>query len=192
MFGLKFWENWYVIGQNRNDEPEFKVIFYNGKTRQNTYDGAFVYSRTRELSEKNMKHVYEIAKSAGLNPSKFCKIQNGGLSLNPNNPPTTTTTTNNNNKKNNNNINNEDSYKKLVAQIKRNDLAISTPLSKFLGVDTVEAATTQQQQPRPKKHWWHSVGDYFENPKRHFELIDSLRTNMEWGSESEFFTDNYL
>ena len=32
MFGLKFWENWYVIGSNSDaSSPEFKVIYYNGK-----------------------------------------------------------------------------------------------------------------------------------------------------------------
>ncbi|KAK7254201.1 hypothetical protein SO694_00008570 [Aureococcus anophagefferens] len=42
MFGLTFWENWSVIGENAKDEPEFKFIHYSGKTSQNTYEGAFL------------------------------------------------------------------------------------------------------------------------------------------------------
>jgi len=77
MFGLKFWENWYVIGENDPGKPEFKFIYYNGKTRQNTYDGAFVYSRTKELDAEAMTKVYKIAADAGMNPDQFCKIRNG-------------------------------------------------------------------------------------------------------------------
>ena len=36
MFGLTFWENWSVIGENARDEPEFKFIHYSGRTSQNT------------------------------------------------------------------------------------------------------------------------------------------------------------
>ncbi|KAL7546773.1 hypothetical protein ACHAWF_010107 [Thalassiosira exigua] len=77
MFGLKFRENWYVLGQNDPGQPEFKFVYYNGKTRQNTYDGAFVYIRTRDLSPSAMEKVYKIASEAGMNPDQFCKIQNG-------------------------------------------------------------------------------------------------------------------
>merc|ERR1712078_680746 len=77
MFGLKFWENWYVIGENDPGAPEFKFIYYNGKTRQNTYDGAFVYSRSRSLEPESMAKVYAIAKEAGMNPDQFCRIRNG-------------------------------------------------------------------------------------------------------------------
>merc|ERR1712176_1006226 len=77
MFGLKFWENWYIIGQNDPGEDEFKFVYYNGKTRQNTYEGAFVYSRTKELSPSSMKKVYKIASKAEMNPDQFCKIRNG-------------------------------------------------------------------------------------------------------------------
>ena len=73
----EFWENWYIIGQNDPGEDEFKMIYYNGKTRTNSYDGAFVYSRTKELSPSAMKKVYKIASENGMNPEQFCKIQNG-------------------------------------------------------------------------------------------------------------------
>merc|ERR1712127_902488 len=77
MFGLKFWENWYIIGQNDPGQDEFKFVYYNGKTRQNTYDGAFVYSRSRDLSASSMEKVYKIASDANMNPDQFCKINNG-------------------------------------------------------------------------------------------------------------------
>merc|ERR1719162_2501316 len=77
MFGLKFWENWYVIGENDPGTPEFKFVYYNGKTRQNTYDGAFVYSRTKELGPDAMKKVHKIASDANMNPDQFCRIRNG-------------------------------------------------------------------------------------------------------------------
>ena len=53
-----------MIGENDPGTPEFKFVYYNGKTRQNTYEGAFVYSRTKELSPESMKKVYKIAKDA--------------------------------------------------------------------------------------------------------------------------------
>ena len=62
----EFWENWYVIGENDAGSPEFKFVYYNGKTRQNTYEGAFIYSRTEELSPTSMKKVYQIAQDAGI------------------------------------------------------------------------------------------------------------------------------
>ena len=70
MFGLTFWENWYVIGENKPSETPFKFIYYTGKTLQNTYSGAFVYTRTPELAEDIMESVYEIAPNAGMNPDK--------------------------------------------------------------------------------------------------------------------------
>ena len=36
MFGLTFWENWSVIGENAPGEPEFKFVHYSGRTSQNT------------------------------------------------------------------------------------------------------------------------------------------------------------
>ena len=44
MFGLTFWENWYVIGENTEDDglPPFKFIYYTGHTLQGNYEGMFV------------------------------------------------------------------------------------------------------------------------------------------------------
>lgn len=163
-----------MIGENEPGTPEFKFVYYNGKTRQNTYEGAFVYSRNKELAPESMKKVYEIAKNAGMNPDQFCRIRNGcfqddtvvkepetGLGS-PSNP-----------------------FRGILA---------STRVSEFLGVEPVAARDTikrnvptakvlqpprdeQQQRERP---WWYEVGDYLENPHRHFQAMDDLRVKMEW------------
>eukprot|EP00630_Chrysocystis_fragilis_P004438 CAMPEP_0197394658 /NCGR_PEP_ID=MMETSP1165-20131217/5708_1 /TAXON_ID=284809 /ORGANISM="Chrysocystis fragilis, Strain CCMP3189" /LENGTH=440 /DNA_ID=CAMNT_0042920383 /DNA_START=29 /DNA_END=1351 /DNA_ORIENTATION=+ len=77
MFGLTFWENWSVLGQNRPGDPdEWKFVYYTGKTTQNTYEGAFVYSRSPELAETARKDVYALATRAGIDPNSFCLIRN--------------------------------------------------------------------------------------------------------------------
>jgi len=170
MFGLKFWENWYIIGENDANEPEFKFVYYNGKTRQNTYEGAFIYSRTRQLSPESMTKVYQIAKEAGMNPDNFCKIQNGcftepssesnGVLGSPSNP-----------------------FRSILA---------STKVSQLLGVEPVAAEGVSKRKPisselipaeSSNRAWWYEVGDYLENPHRHFKAMDSLRTPMEWPEE---------
>lgn len=164
MFGLKFWENWYVIGENDPGQPEFKFIYYNGKTRQNTYEGAFVYSRTKELGPEAMKKVYKIADINGMNPDNFCKIRNGCFkdeNLSPNNVQT-------------------DPFRSILA---------STKISQLLGVEPVAAENSfirgtgssmtsgVEDTDRP---WWQEVGDYIENPNRHYEAMESLRITMKW------------
>ena len=76
MFGLTFWENWYLIGQNQRAEPEFKFVYYTGKTLQNRYEGAFVYARQPELPRDAMPHIYRLAREAGMEPQSFCAIDN--------------------------------------------------------------------------------------------------------------------
>jgi len=76
MFGLTFYENWYLIGKNQGREPEFRFVFYNGKTLQNRYEGAFVYARTPELPQAAMPSIYQIAREAGFEPTKACCIDN--------------------------------------------------------------------------------------------------------------------
>ncbi|KAL3802116.1 hypothetical protein HJC23_010872 [Cyclotella cryptica] len=185
MFGLKFWENWYIIGQNDPGQDEFKFIYYNGKTRQNTYDGAFIYSRTRTLTPATMEKVYKIAKDAGMNPNQFCKIENScfdkdaemmigprdreGLGS-PSNP-----------------------FRGILA---------STKISQFLGVESVAAepaprysrpittissellqgseAVNSKSSNQGERSWWKEMGDYLEDPRRHFRLMDSLRKDMDW------------
>ena len=76
MFGLTFWENWYVIGENQPREPEFRFVYYTGKTLQNRYEGAFVYARKPELPSQAMPSIYKIAREAGLDPTTSCCIDN--------------------------------------------------------------------------------------------------------------------
>jgi len=80
MFGLTFWENWYVIGENAPREPEFRFVYYTGKTLQNRYEGAFVYARKPELPTASMPSIYKIAREAGLEPTKACCIDNSCFS----------------------------------------------------------------------------------------------------------------
>ncbi|KAL7575603.1 hypothetical protein ACA910_020169 [Epithemia clementina (nom. ined.)] len=184
MFGLKFWENWYVLGENDPGSPEFKFIYYNGKTRQNTYEGAFVYSRTKELAPESMKKVYQIAKEAGMNPDQFCRIRNG--CFNDSNDALFPT-----------NRHSDSAFQKYPFR----GILASTKVSEILGVEPVAArdmirrdAPTAQvlqpvtnvlsqslpQQPAPKRAWWYEVGDYLENPHRHYKTMDSLRVPMVW------------
>jgi len=76
MFGLTFWENWYIIGENSVAEAPFKFVYYTGKTVQNRYEGAFVYARKPELPQSAMPSIYRLAREAGLDPEKFCVIDN--------------------------------------------------------------------------------------------------------------------
>jgi hypothetical protein len=76
MFGLTFWENWYVLGKNKAAEPEFRFIYYTGNTMLNRYNGAFVYARTPELPEKAMPSIYKIARDAGFEPTRACCVDN--------------------------------------------------------------------------------------------------------------------
>lgn len=169
MFGLKFWENWYIIGDNDPGQQEFKFVYYNGKTRQNTYEGAFVYSRTKELDMNSMKKVYKIASDAGMNPDQFCKIRNGCFKDEPLIASTTTSP-----------------FRGILA---------STKVSQILGVEPVAAegvlSSTQTATDKlrssgitqPERKWWYEVGDYLEKPSRHFEAMDSLREVMVWPEE---------
>jgi len=157
MFGLKFWENWYVIGENDPGTPEFKFVYYNGKTRQNTYDGAFVYSRTKELGPGAMKKVHQIASDANMNPDQFCKIRNGCFK--------------------------EEASEPLGAQSNPfRGIIASTKLSELLGVEPVAAESKFEDIVRtaPQRHWWQEAGDYFEDPHQHFRAMDSLRQTMDW------------
>ena len=76
MFGLTFWENWYVIGENTKAEPPFRLVYYNGKTLQNRYEGAFVYARKPELPREALPSIYKLAREAKLEPTDFCVIDN--------------------------------------------------------------------------------------------------------------------
>lgn len=188
-----------MIGENDPGMPEFKFIYYNGKTRQNTYDGAFVYSRSRSLEPESMAKVYAIANEAGMNPDQFCKIRNGCFE---NEGSGRMAFPSGENSKSNTNpgyeiLNDEE-------RMLRGILA-STKVSEFLGVESVSAeidvskmATSEQLQPTfnskidgtssSSRPWWFEVGDYLENPRRHFEVMEALRKPMEW---PEFVKSSY-
>lgn len=109
MFGLTFWENWYVLSEQKASSaslraninsldmlgvpavgavpsspataavevsPDLKLIFYTGHTLQGSYKGAFLYSRTKEMTPGLLKAAAEVITSAGLNPNSFCVIHN--------------------------------------------------------------------------------------------------------------------
>ena len=172
-----------MLGENDIGSPEFKFIYYNGKTRQNTYEGAFVYSRTKDLAPESMKKVYQIAKDAGMNPDQFCRIRNGCFNDDPSLFQRPDSESN--------------PFRGILA---------STKVSEILGVEPVAARdmirrdvpTAQVLQPNSgdessltttttttsdatmKRAWWYEVGDYLENPHRHYQTMDSLRVTMDW------------
>jgi hypothetical protein len=131
-----------------------------------------------------MAKVYAIAKEAGMNPDQFCRIRNGCFGP-PNGGSSATveplfTTPS----KMSPSGGNEEIFRGIIA---------STKVSELLGVEAVSAreegasklSTSQELQPIQKnpessRPWWYEVGDYLENPHRHFEVMDSLRKPMEW------------
>jgi hypothetical protein len=96
MFGLTFWENWYILGETTPSietpftsgiqialayspidyENSMKLVFYTGHTLQGSYKGAFVYARTASLSPSSMEIAKNLIKNSGLNPDEFCLIHN--------------------------------------------------------------------------------------------------------------------
>ena len=78
MYGLKFNENWYIIGESdgSKDVPPFKLVAYKGHTLQGNYEGAFVYAKEPKLPPAAMPAVREAAAKAGLDFAKFTRIDN--------------------------------------------------------------------------------------------------------------------
>lgn len=101
MFGLTFWENWYILGESdaidsknsiiensfpnvlpvafaadTNSDSDLKLIYYTGHTLQGSYKGAFVYSRSPTLSSQDFKRANFLIVNSGLNPTVFCVIHN--------------------------------------------------------------------------------------------------------------------
>jgi len=78
MYGLKFNENWYIIGESdgKGDVPPFKLVAYKGHTLQGNYEGAFVYAKERILPEAAVPAVKDAAAKAGLDFDKFTRIDN--------------------------------------------------------------------------------------------------------------------
>lgn len=78
MYGLKFSENWFVIGESngQGDIPPFKLVAYRGHTLQGNYEGAFVYAKEPVLPAAAIPAVREAAAKAGLNFDQFTRIDN--------------------------------------------------------------------------------------------------------------------
>jgi hypothetical protein len=121
-----------------------------------------------------MKKVYQIAKEAGMDPKQFCRIRNGCFA-----DDTITTQ--------------PDTGLGSPSNPFRGILA-STRVSELLGVEPVAARDTiRRDTPTAKvlqppeeigsRKWWYEVGDYLENPHRHFQAMDNLRLKMEWPEE---------
>lgn len=94
MFGLTFWENWYILGQTSSAAPyqpilpqpapaadtatteDMKLVYYTGHTLQGSYRGAFVYARSPEMTPSSVAAAKRLITSAGLAPERFCMIRN--------------------------------------------------------------------------------------------------------------------
>lgn len=97
MFGLTFWENWYILGEYKPEQrletilpsayasstlpkpdldQELKLVYYTGHTLQGNYRGAFVYSRSPIISPKVMLAAKRLIKSSNLDPKDFCIVHN--------------------------------------------------------------------------------------------------------------------
>eukprot|EP01082_Thalassiosira_pseudonana_P012955 g12679.t1 g12679 contig6:2402781-2404185(-) len=78
MYGLKFTENWYILGESNgdNDIPPFKLVAYKGHTLQGNYEEAFVYAKESVLPKEAVGAVREAAAKAGLDFDKFTRIDN--------------------------------------------------------------------------------------------------------------------
>jgi hypothetical protein len=77
MFGLSFYEEWYIVGQGE----DFRVIAYIGDTQQGPYDGAFVLTKEKDTLDgpngaKQREQVDAIVRNAGLDPAKMAAIDN--------------------------------------------------------------------------------------------------------------------
>lgn len=78
MYGLKFTENWYILGESNGDKevPPFKLVAYKGHTLQGNYEGAFVYAKEPILPSAAVQAVKDAASKAGLDFDKFTRIDN--------------------------------------------------------------------------------------------------------------------
>ena len=99
MYGLKFTENWYILGESNGEKdiPPFKLVAYKGHTLQGNYEGAFVYAKDSILPSAAVPAVKDAASKAGLDFDKFTRIDNtcstASKSLNDESAGTGTSTT---------------------------------------------------------------------------------------------------
>ncbi len=101
MFGLTFWENWYILGEmgvglprpaeqfgigsayadmremvEKGSTDNLKLVFYTGHTLQGSYKGAFVYSTSPTMTPQTARAAMKLISQSGLNPYDFCVIRN--------------------------------------------------------------------------------------------------------------------
>jgi len=117
-----------------------------------------------------------------MNPDQFCKIRNGcfdkedasglpetGLGS-PSNP-----------------------FRGIIASTKISQLLGVEPVAAENVLSSTQTATAKAKlglgdvEMNTKRAWWYEVGDYLEDPHRHFRAIDSLRTVMDWPEEVKEF-----
>ena len=70
-------EQWYVLGKGEG----FRVVSYIGDTQQGPYEGAFVYTQSKDAllgpgGAKLRTQIDAVVSSAGLDPKKMATIDN--------------------------------------------------------------------------------------------------------------------
>jgi hypothetical protein len=153
-----------VIGENSPTEPPFKFIYYAGKTLQNTYSGAFVYAREPEIPPAAMASVRRVAKQAGLDPDKFCRIRNACFAHDesPQSSPAAL----------------------LVAPALAEDRQITAggALAAMVDVADPRRFTTSVDAPLAlrMRAFWYDVLDYVEDPHDHARWMFDQQQQMAW------------
>jgi len=77
MFGLTFHEQWYIIGKGDG----YRVVAYIGDTQQGPYDGAFVFTKTKDALDGpdggRMRAAIDASmRDAKLDPTQLATIDN--------------------------------------------------------------------------------------------------------------------
>mmetsp|Transcript_23330 Transcript_23330/g.53366 ORF Transcript_23330/g.53366 Transcript_23330/m.53366 type:complete len:190 (+) Transcript_23330:207-776(+) len=79
IFGLSFDEEWYVLA----GDADYKLVAYKGKNLQDTYVGAFIYTRTPSMPAEVEAKARKAAEANGYVWSKFCVVDNTCPALAP-------------------------------------------------------------------------------------------------------------
>jgi hypothetical protein len=162
----------YVIGENSPTEPPFKFIYYTGKTLQNTYSGAFVYARDPELPPATMESIQRIARQAGLDPEKFCRIRNACFAqdANSDSPQSSPATL-------------------LVAPALAEDRRVSAggDFSAIVDVADPRRFATSVNAPLPLRlrAFWYDILDYVDDPQDHARWMFDQQQRMVWPQPSK-------
>lgn len=155
-----------MIGENSPTEPPFKFIYYTGKTLQNTYSGAFVYAREPEIPAAAMASVRRVAKQAGLDPDKFCRIRNACFANDDGGSPQSSPAT------------------LLVAPALAEDHRITAggALSAIVDVADPRRFATSVDAPLAlrARALWYDVLDYVDDPHDHARWMFDQQQQMVW------------